>query len=522
MTLPCSDTLSPTELATVLEAYSSECNVIDRRSEGIAARRRAIALWQAVGDHRKHGENLARLVPMLIGVGQNDAADRCSRDAVALLEVLLAGPELALAFRMRALVYLAEGDSAHAVEWGNRAIALADQCGDEDVSGMTHVAVGSAMMLQDYELGRAYLEERVTVERAAGHARHVGNAYAHLGRQSATLHRFRQAEQYLADGIAYTDGRDLEMYSLYMLAWQSLALMHLGSWREASAVGQRVVLRAAMSSRNRIPALVALGLLHARGQLGESHSALDEALLLAESIGTAEALGAVRAARAESAWLAGDRARTLEEACAGYDLAVRQRHTWVAGELAFWRWRILRGLPRLHGEEAQGKRPVVDTPPDWIAVPFGLQIAGDWRGAADAWCKLDCPYEEARALADGDTAAQEQALAIFERLGARPAAADLRRVLRARGVIRVARGPRPSTRANLFRLTSRQLEILALLGEGLNNSEIGQRLSIAPKTAEHHVAAVLAKLKVPSRRAAVRLARSHELIHQDRSSTPPM
>jgi len=37
-------------------------------------------------------------------------------------------------------------------------------------------------------------------------------------------------------------------------------------------------------------------------------------------------------------------------------------------------------------------------------------------------------------------------------------------------------------------------------------------LSIAPKMAEYHVAAVLARLDVTSRQAAVRLARSEPLI----------
>jgi DNA-binding NarL/FixJ family response regulator len=61
-------------------------------------------------------------------------------------------------------------------------------------------------------------------------------------------------------------------------------------------------------------------------------------------------------------------------------------------------------------------------------------------------------------------------------------------------------------------LTSRQLEILLLLAEGFTNAEIAQRMSISPKTAEHHVAAVLEKLDVVSRQAAVTVARDHQLI----------
>ena len=55
-------------------------------------------------------------------------------------------------------------------------------------------------------------------------------------------------------------------------------------------------------------------------------------------------------------------------------------------------------------------------------------------------------------------------------------------------------GPRAPTRANPAGLTARQLEVLSLLAAGLTNAEIADRLVVSPRTAEHHVAAVLAKL----------------------------
>ena len=56
------------------------------------------------------------------------------------------------------------------------------------------------------------------------------------------------------------------------------------------------------------------------------------------------------------------------------------------------------------------------------------------------------------------------------------------------------------------------MEILDLLAAGLSNAEIAARLSIAPKTAEHHVAAVLARLDVHTREAAAALARQQSLL----------
>jgi DNA-binding NarL/FixJ family response regulator len=73
------------------------------------------------------------------------------------------------------------------------------------------------------------------------------------------------------------------------------------------------------------------------------------------------------------------------------------------------------------------------------------------------------------------------------------------RRLRDQGVRGVRRGPRPATRANPAGLTARELEVLALVAEGLRNAEIAERLVVSEKTVGHHVSAVLRKLEVRSR-----------------------
>jgi DNA-binding NarL/FixJ family response regulator len=118
-------------------------------------------------------------------------------------------------------------------------------------------------------------------------------------------------------------------------------------------------------------------------------------------------------------------------------------------------------------------------------------------------------------LADGDHDAQVAALEIFDRLGARPAADALRRKMQAAGAP-VPRGPRSATRENPYGLTARQADILRLLAEGLSNAEIAARLHLSPKTVEHHVSAVLAKLDVGSREEAAELVRQHPGIQKPR------
>jgi DNA-binding NarL/FixJ family response regulator len=140
-------------------------------------------------------------------------------------------------------------------------------------------------------------------------------------------------------------------------------------------------------------------------------------------------------------------------------------------------------------------------PAGWAA---GLE--GDWRAAAAAWQEAGDPYETALELAEsGDAEATAEALRLLEDLRAEPAAARVRERLRAMGA-RVPRGPRAVTRANPAGLTPRQLAVLGLLREGMTNAEIADRLVLSVRTVDHHVAAVLDKLGVRSRREAAAAA----------------
>ena len=79
--------------------------------------------------------------------------------------------------------------------------------------------------------------------------------------------------------------------------------------------------------------------------------------------------------------------------------------------------------------------------------------------------------------------------------------------LRELGVNSIPRGRSAATRANPAGLTERQLDVLALLVDGLTNAEIAARLVISPRTADHHVSAILDKLEVRTRKEAAAQAR---------------
>jgi DNA-binding CsgD family transcriptional regulator len=129
------------------------------------------------------------------------------------------------------------------------------------------------------------------------------------------------------------------------------------------------------------------------------------------------------------------------------------------------------------------------------------------RAAVEGYSALDLPLEAARArlelaatlapkAPDAAVAEARLALAAFERLGAlrdADAAADRLRALGASG------RAWPKGHGTL---TRRETEVLSLLGAGLSNAEIAERLFISRRTAEHHVASILSKLGLRSRAEA--------------------
>ena len=61
-------------------------------------------------------------------------------------------------------------------------------------------------------------------------------------------------------------------------------------------------------------------------------------------------------------------------------------------------------------------------------------------------------------------------------------------------------------------LTEREREVLALLIEGLNNTQIAAKLNVSPSTVKSHVSNILSKLGVASRTEAVTLALRNRIV----------
>ncbi|HET9988247.1 MAG TPA: response regulator transcription factor, partial [Kofleriaceae bacterium] len=297
--------------------------------------------------------------------------------------------------------------------------------------------------------------------------------------------------------VAFAGEKDIGVARVCSLVTRVHLHVVTGQWSAAVADAALVAGDPLASEIAQQVLLTATGLMRARRGDPSAWDALDASLAIARRANEAERLVPVAAARAELAWLEGDAARARAEVEDVLALAVRIGRAWYIGELAIW---AVRG----------GAAPPTGVP---IAHPYALQLAGDWRGAAAEFTRLGCHYDAALACYEGDDQdALKDALAALVRMDARPAAARIRRRLAELGARGIQRGPRSARREHPFDLTAREQDVLEALALGLSNAEIGSRLFVSPKTVDHHVSAILAKLDVPTRVAAVAEARKHGLL----------
>lgn len=472
-----------------LEAYALDSANIDSQDEALAARKELDGLYRAAGDVAGEAANLSRMALLHVYMLRNAEADATSARAIELLERLPPGAALATAYGIEASLRMLNRDCEQSVRFSDKSIALAREHDDPLRLCYSLSTRGTALMFIDYEAGCRQMEEALAMARQRNLPIAVANALLNLGSGSGELMRLAPAEKWLKEAIAYATEHELDHSVRYSTAWLSLCKLYQGHWAEAAELASPMAYPQ-QTANTHVMALVSLGRLRRRRGDPGADEALDEALRIAGPAGTLQRIAPVRAARAEAAFARGDLEETAAEAQAALPLAQSKGHPWFTGELAFWCWRA-------------GK---LDSVPADCAQPYALHINGDWQGAAAAWQRLGCPYEEARALADGDTSAQQRAVAIFDKLGARPAADALRKRLHSAGVKGIARGARPSTRAHPHGLTTREMEVLALLCHGMRNAEIAKQLSRSIRTVDHHLASAFGKLGVESRLEAIQAA----------------
>ncbi len=269
-------------------------------------------------------------------LGQNEDSERYAVAAVATLEPLGPGRDLAMAYSNLAQLRMLAHDVAEAVRWGEAAIGLARDAGDRETEMHALNNVGTVMLgAGDAAEGRARLSRSLDLALADDAHEHAARAYTNLGSTAVMNVSWADADQYLKAGIAYCTDRDLDTWRLYMTAWLARSLAEQGRYAAAGQHLAGVLRHPNLSPITRVSALPVAGVLAARcGRDGTA--ALDEALPIAAATGESQRLVPVAAARAEAAWIAGRTADLVTDIDRAWPVALAHPQPWHLGELAWW------------------------------------------------------------------------------------------------------------------------------------------------------------------------------------------
>jgi DNA-binding CsgD family transcriptional regulator/tetratricopeptide (TPR) repeat protein len=486
---------STRERAELLSRVAVECMVTDQMDDALVAAEEAQRLWSEVGDVVRIASGHLALDHIYWNLARGEESRAHSLMAVTLLEPCGPSVELARALVGRAALDMMHGDRETATTFVREGIEMARAVGDAyaECDGLN--TLGCLTDTDQLDEGIDLLGQalKIGLDHGLGHL--AGRAYANLAGLLAENSRYERSDQLLAEGLQYTDDRGLTTRFMCLTGVLADSELERGRWDDAMADALGMLDRAGTFAVGRVPALTVLGTLKARRGDADARTVLADGVRLAEGSGEMQRIAPLARAVAEEAWLRGDH----ETARATIDQTLlRAEGVLVGRELALltsWAVRLGRLLP---------------VPPD-SPRELVLAIEGRWEEAAKESEALGHPYEQGLALLEvGTPPALTEAFAILDRLGARPAANLVATALRDKGE-RVPRGVRATTRSNPAGLTAREVEVLRLLADGGTNADIAAALFISEKTVEHHVSRILAKLAVPSRRDAARLARDLDL-----------
>jgi DNA-binding CsgD family transcriptional regulator len=475
--------------AALFDALSYECYLTDQLPEAVTARQRALELYELSGDARRVGDDERWLSRLTWFFGRGADAERYASRAIATLEPLGPSTELAMAYSNFAQLRMLSKDNQDAKLWGERALAMAAELRDQEIEAHALNNIGSAAINAGRIVeGEAQLAHSLDIALAGDLHEHAARAYTNLAAAAVEQRRYTAGLGYIEAGLAYCVDRDLDSWARYMRGWQCVALNDLGRDDEALRIAIGLLDHPDLAPVSAISAATAAA--RALSRRGEDAAAfLSVATDLATKTGELQRMGLAAGAVGEDAWLRGAVESIGPETDAAWALASTHADPWVAGELAWWR--MLGGA---------------DVAADHLAEPFAVMVAGDTAAAARAWEELGSPVWTAYALAlSWEAADADRAIRMLDGLGASQAVQAVLRTRRDRG-LPLPRRPRKAAQARAGNLTGRELEVLRLLADGLSNAEIADRLVISPRTAEHHISAVLRKLEAPTRARAVATA----------------
>lgn len=491
------DLMPEDQAASLLEARA-DCSFYNDWEVALSTLKKAQTIRRKLDDRYRLGVNYRQMARLAWGTSQIREARQYSLRAIRLLKEFDDGEALAEAYLQLNQIHTVTGHFSAAKFWNRVALAYSERI--DAAEPYLDALLNLGIILGDTgDFAGAQSRFDQVLEIATDQNRPLQIVRVYINRVLSELHQLdlQKGLSLCEIGAQFALEHEMEIYRQYFAVLKGRVLIHLGRWDEALALSRPVVDVTPLGPIG-VTGLTNIALVEARrGDLAAKLTLKRLDKLLDSGRLEPRLINDIYLAWAEVAWHEGDYAECQRQ----IDLLLKnitrtQEDDWFKrGHGLHWLWRC-------------GKASSIKVP---MPYPIQLELSGAWQQAAESWAASGFLYEAGLAYAFGDRSGLSQAFEIFDQLNARPALDFVRKSMREIGVA-VPRGANASTRQNKIGLTKRQMEVLTLLAQDLTNAEIGSRLHISAKTAEHHVSAILGKLDVASRDEAAATARANGLI----------
>jgi len=475
------------------EAYSYECYLTNQIREAIIYQGKSLSIWKSKQEIEKMGNCLRFLSRLWWFEGNHQQAEKFAAEAIEMLEQQPASKVKGMTYSNMSQLKMLNDEVASCLYWGTKAVAIAHDLDDKEIlsHALNNMGTVEARKPGKFETACKLLEESLSIALQNGYHEHAARSYTNLSSMQVVCKKYLAAARYLNEGIAYCEERDLYSWTKYMLSWKARLLLQTGSYADAYQVASQLLENEYQSPVVKIGALTVMALILMRSGNPSALPLLNEAKSMAFIMQEHQRIVPVMTAMLEYEWITGDALMEEEALQQTIYLIEHTDNIFLNSEFAFW-------LMKVRNQHIPLQQ--------WYAG-YDNADAKTRQLAILNWQQLDCPYEQALLLFEGKEDDKRKALALLQPAACSAVLEKMKQEMRGSGIKKIPRGIRETTRSNPAQLTNRELDILQLLQQSMQNKEIAAALFISAKTVDHHISSVLFKLDVNSRTRAVQEAR---------------